>query len=219
MHHHGLRGQGQVLHRPSVQHGCGQDAGDVEVSVGGAALEGLLNVEGVVDAHIVVALYDIESCQPLHALRHHVAQHYQVGQVGQSDLGLERLVDILLNPAHPAAVMRGRHAGEALACQQVRVFLDAQFVEQVQKGQHAAEAGLCASKVHQLGIYGHYGIRAVGDTQLGVLHHFLDGAHGILGQELLAQQVLAELDGYLVNLATATFVLFPYMLQPSAHQA
>ena len=143
----------------------------------------------------------------------------QTGQIVEADLPLEILIDILLHLAHPAAVVSVRHAGEALARQQMIILLDAQLVEQIQKRQDASEPWLRVSQTHQLGIHGHDGVRSVGDTQLGVLHHLLDGTHGVLGQELLAQQILAELDGYLMNLGAVALVLLPDVLQPASHQA
>ena len=142
----------------------------------------------------------------------------QACQIVEADFPLEILVDIFLHLAHPAAVVSVRHAGKALACQQMKVLLDTQFIEQIQKRQDATESWLRISQTHQLGIHGHDGIRSVSDTQLCVLHHFPDGTHGILGQELLAQQILAELDGYLMNLGTAALMLLPDVLQPASHQ-
>lgn len=141
-----------------------------------------------------------------------------VGERLQAYLVLEVGVYVLLHVADTLALGGVLDIGKGLACQQVVVVLEGELVEYLQQAKHTIESWLCAGDVGELAVQLHDGWQLEGNASLGVLEEGTEAAQLVLGKELLAQQVVGELYGYLVYGVALAVVLIPGVLQPAAYE-
>ena len=87
------------------------------------------------------------------------------------------------------------------------VFLQGEFIENLEQGQHTIEPWLCRGDARYLSVEPHDCRQLKGDATLGIVEEGAQTAQLVLLQELFAEQVWWELDCYLVDGVACAVVL------------